>query len=199
MKAFNDLFAIAVNKKINVFVASGDNGSTDGISDKKQHVDFPGSSPNVISCRGTTLISDGVTIKNETVWNNKNGNASGGGVSSVFSKPTYQNNITFNKTKRCVPDLAANADPYSGYQIYLDGSFSIVGGTSAVAPLMAGLNARINQAKGTNISFINPNLYSKSVCVDITSGNNGAYTALNGWDACSGKGRLDGTKVITNF
>lgn len=190
MRAYNSLFSYAVSKGINVFAAAGDNGSSDGYIGN--NVDFPASSPYVISCGGTTLKSDGTTIYEETVWNNNNGSATGGGYSTVFTKPTYQNSITTIKSKRGVPDLAANADPNTGYKIYIDGSYTVIGGTSAVSPLMAGYCARMTHLKGSSIGFLNTKLYTTKMCLDIVSGSNGSYRANSGWDPCSGKGRLDG-------
>lgn len=195
LNSYNSLFATATSKGINVFCAAGDNGSTDGVVDSYQHVDFPSSSPNVIACGGTKLVSDGTTITSETVWNNNNGTATGGGFSSLFNKPTYQNGIASIQSKRGVPDVAGNADPVTGYRVLMNNAYVVVGGTSAVAPLWAGLTARLNQSKGASIGFANPGLYSKKPCTDITVGNNGAYTAAVGWDPCTGLGSPNGLAV----
>jgi len=195
LNSYNSLFATAARRGINVFCAAGDNGSTDGVVDSYQHVDFPSSSPNVIACGGTKLVSDGTTITSETVWNNNNGQATGGGFSSLFNKPTYQNGISSIQSKRGVPDVAGNADPVTGYNILMNNTSYVVGGTSAVAPLWAGLTARLNQSKGASIGFANPGLYTKKPCTDITVGNNGAYTAAVGWDACTGLGSPNGLTV----
>ena len=99
-----------------------------------------------------------------------------------------------------MPDVAANADPDTGYSVRIDGENTVVGGTSAVAPLWAGLIACLNQALGKPVGFLNPTLYgfsdSSGVFRDITSGNNGAYSAGPGWDACSGLGVAVGTKLL---
>jgi kumamolisin len=104
---------------------------------------------------------------------------------------------------RGVPDVAGNADPVTGYSIYADGKSQVVGGTSAVAPLWAALISRLAQATGTRFGLIQPALYagvSPGVDVpgfqDITSGNNGAYSAGPGWDACTGLGSPDGTALL---
>ena len=90
---------------------------------------------------------------------------------------------------RGVPDVAGNADPATGYKIMVDGQSVTVGGTSAVAPLWAGLIARINQTLGHNAGFINPILYQNQQAFnDITSGSNGDYQAGPGWDPCTGPG-----------
>ncbi|HLX54712.1 MAG TPA: hypothetical protein VKR58_12255, partial [Aquella sp.] len=127
------------------------------------------------------------------------GGAGGGGISTVFNKPSYQNGISAIKTKRGVPDIAANASPYTGYQIYMEGQFSSVGGTSCVAPLMAGLLARVNEAHGKSVGFINPQLYHNKPCVDITVGNNNGYQAGIGYDFCTGLGRIRGELAITKL
>lgn len=195
LTSFNNLFATAVTKGINVFVASGDNGSTDGVTDGLQHVDFPASSPNVIACGGTTLSSDGVTIFSEKVWNNNPSSSTGGGFSATFAKPAYQNNISVIQTKRGVPDIAGNADPTTGYLIYMARKYAVVAGTSAVAPLWAGITARLNQMNGKSIGFANTNLYLKKPCTDITVGSNGAYQAAMGWDPCTGLGSPNGNNM----
>jgi kumamolisin len=107
---------------------------------------------------------------------------------------------------RGVPDVAGNADPATGYQIYSDGSAQVVGGTSAVAPLWAALVSRLAEATGKRFGLIQPALYAgvaPGVDVagfrDITSGNNGAYTAGPGWDACSGLGSPEGTALQTRL
>ena len=92
--------------------------------------------------------------------------------------------------------MAGDADPGTGYRVRVDGTETVIGGTSAVAPLWSGLIALINQRKGHPAGYINPRLYGKSGALhDITSGNNGAFRAASGWDACTGLGSPDGTKV----
>jgi len=187
---------------ITITVASGDNGSTDGVTGGANHVDFPASSPHVLACGGTNLQGSGSTITGETVWNAlPNGGASGGGVSNVFPLPTWQASAgvpkpTVKAGGRGVPDVAGDADPASGYQVRVDGSNLVIGGTSAVAPLWAGLIACANAANGKSAGFINPAIYAakaKSAFRDITSGTNykgtpKGFTAGKGWDACTGLG-----------
>jgi kumamolisin len=96
---------------------------------------------------------------------------------------------------RGVPDVSGEADPQTGYLVRVDGINSVIGGTSAVAPLWAGLIARINSAKGSPVGFINPHLYRGSGLNDVTYGDNGGYSASIGWDACSGLGTPDGRKI----
>jgi len=105
-----------------------------------------------------------------------------------------------------VPDVAGNADPTTGYQIYSGGQAQVVGGTSAVAPLWAALVSRLAEATGQRFGLIQPALYAGVTpgaevagFRDITSGNNGAYTAGPGWDACSGLGSPDGTALLNRL
>ncbi len=208
LDAFNAAFHDAVLLGISVCVAAGDNGSSDGEQDRRKHVDFPASSPWVLACGGTRLIGSNGTIESETVWNDGTaGGATGGGVSSHFSKPAYQTNVkvpkptgTTNATGRGVPDVAGVADPETGYRVYVDGEESVVGGTSAVAPLWAGLIALCNEQLGRNLGWFNPVLYGTvaqhKILHDITSGTNGAYLALVGWDCCTGLGTPNGSALL---
>jgi kumamolisin len=105
-----------------------------------------------------------------------------------------------------VPDVAGNADPTTGYQIYSGGQAQVVGGTSAVAPLWSALVARLAQATGKRFGLLAPLVYagvSPGADVagfrDITSGNNGAYSAGPGWDACSGLGVPEGTALLNRL
>jgi kumamolisin len=189
---------------VTITVAAGDDGSTDGGTGN--NVDFPASSPHVLACGGTKLDANGATIVSEVVWNelaNKEG-ATGGGVSNVFALPTWQANANVPKPStsaggRGVPDVAGDADPTTGYTIRVDGETTVIGGTSAVAPLWAGLVAVANQQLGTHVGFIQPAIYAAkaaSAFNDITVGNNGAFSAGPGWDACTGLGSPIANKLI---
>jgi kumamolisin len=205
MTAFDSAFQSAATIGITVCVASGDNGSSDGVTDGANHVDFPASSPYALACGGTSVQASGNTITSETVWNDgAQGGASGGGVSSFFQLPAWQDSLEVTLTSggsqpltmRGVPDVSGDANPETGYDVRIDGSDTVIGGTSAVAPLWAGLIARINSAKGSSIGYINPRLYAApSALNDITSGNNGSYAASPGWDACTGLGSPNGANV----
>jgi kumamolisin len=180
-----------------VFAASGDNDSSDG-GPNPANVDLPASAPHVIGCGGTSK-----TATTETVWNNDpgnpSGNGTGGGYSTLFNSfpPSNQTQPAWqigapNGPGRMVPDVSANADPNTGYNIVLHGAQATIGGTSAVAPLYAGLFA----AFGTKLGFITPELYLNQVCFnDITEGDNGAFRAQRGPDPCSGIGSPIGTKL----
>ena len=205
MTAMDDAFQAAATMGITVCVASGDNGSSDGVTDGSDHVDFPASSPFALACGGTSLNATPSAISGETVWNDgANGGASGGGISGFFAKPAWQsslNAVTTQGTRtpltqRGVPDVAGNADPQTGYDIQVDGTASVIGGTSAVAPLWAALLARINQLSGKSAGLINPKIYSAPNALrDITSGNNGDFAAATGWDACTGLGSPNGAAL----
>lgn len=201
---------------VSVCVAAGDNGSADeqlAQWDHQPHVDFPASSTYALACGGTTLAaSSAASAPVETVWNEgASGGATGGGVSNFFPKPSYQSSTNVpapvnSAGGRGVPDVCGNADPYSGYQVFVAGKAQTIGGTSGVAPLWAGLLARINQKLGTPAGFVNALLYAQggaSGFHDVTSGNNDIYDDLGGkfaagpgWDPCTGLGSPNGSAVM---
>jgi kumamolisin len=195
--ALDDACQSAAALGVTITVASGDNGSSDGVSDGQNHVDFPASSPHVLACGGTELIGSVGKIESETVWNDgTDGGATGGGFSTLFPVPTWQASAGISGAGRGVPDVAGDAAPESGYNILVDGQQEVVGGTSAVATLWAALIAIINEMKGSPVGFVSPTLYADEADFhDITSGNNGAYSAAKGWDACTGLGSPDGAEL----
>jgi kumamolisin len=210
LSAFDEACQSAAALGITITVASGDNGSTDGGTGN--NVDFPASSPHVLGCGGTAITVSGDAITSEVVWDDLagGGGASGGGVSTVFALPTWQANskVPPASTKaggRGVPDVAGDASPETGYNVAFDGQSEVVGGTSAVAPLWAALIALINQQRGSNVGFINPTIYQNAETGasaengfnDITSGNNGAFSAGPGWDPCTGLGSPNGAQLST--
>jgi kumamolisin len=190
---------------ITITVAAGDNGSSDGATGN--NVDFPASSPHVLACGGTKLVGSGSAITSEVVWNEQASGegATGGGVSNFFALPSWQANAkvpkpTSSSGGRGVPDVSGDADPVTGYRVRVDGQNMVIGGTSAVAPLWAGLIALNNQQNGKSAGFIQPQIYAAkatSAFNDIVSGNNGAFSAGPGWDACTGLGSPIGSKLIT--
>ena len=204
MKALDAACQSASALGITITVASGDNGSTDG--GKGNNVDFPASSPHVLACGGTKLNANGATIISEVVWNElaSNEGATGGGVSNFFALPSWQANAhvpapSVKTGGRGVPDVAGDADPTTGYTIRVDGQTTVIGGTSAVAPLWAGLIAVANQQLGAHVGFIQPAIYAAkaaSAFNDITVGSNGAFSAGPGWDACTGLGSPIASKLI---
>jgi kumamolisin len=210
-KAMDSAFADAAALGITVTAAAGDNGSADGAKDGAAHTDFPAASPHALACGGTrlTVDSDG-KAKSETVWNDgSSGGATGGGVSTTFALPSWQKRAGVparpgGGTGRGVPDVAANADPATGYQVLVDGKPYVIGGTSAVAPLWAALVARLAQRTGHRFGLLQPLLYAGAAqgevapgFRDITRGDNGAYEAAAGWDACTGLGVPNGTALVS--
>ena len=208
MTSMDEAFQSAAAMGVTVCAAAGDGGSTDGENDGLNHVDFPASSPNALACGGTTLIASGNNITSETAWNElaNNEGATGGGVSDVFPLPSWQNGAGVppsanpnQNVGRGVPDVSGDADSTTGYVTLVDGQPDVIGGTSAVAPLWAGLIALINESVGKPVGLINPLLYQNASTAgdfnDITSGSNGAYSAGPGWDACTGLGSPIGVQV----
>lgn len=214
----SSILQAATQKGINICVAAGDNGCTDGNGTTQLSVDFPSSCPYVTAVGGTTLICPSKTTYDsstkETVWNDGflNGafSATGGGVSAYYTKPDYQQTVQLSNDNnyRHVPDIAFNSDPDTGLILYLNGQLQGGwGGTSMAAPMFAAYLAIINQT-----SFVNPLLYSAAKSSnsnnfhDITSGNNDSrsasqkklYTAGAGYDCCSGLGTINGIN-LTRF
>lgn len=221
LNGLNQAFQDAATVGVTVCCAAGDNGSSDEPPDTRDgqpHADFPSSSPFALACGGTKLTGTGTAISSEVVWNEGDGpgnGAGGGGASNKFSRPSYQNNSNvpvspLGNTGRGVPDVAGNADPHTGYRVIVGGQEFPIGGTSAVAPLWAGLIALLNQSltgKGGNtVGFWNPLIYGSlagtAAFHDITQGNNdidGAlhkYAAGPGWDACTGMGSPNGAQIL---
>jgi kumamolisin len=218
LDGLNEAIEQAAVMGITVCVAAGDNGSADmaGDWDGKPHVDFPASSPYSVACGGTTLVASDSRVSRESVWNDgPNGGATGGGVSNYFARPSYQQGSAVPASPkglkgRGVPDLAGDADPNTGYRIFLDGKWQVFGGTSAVAPLTAGLLALINEQLQKQFSktagHINPVVYAQHAVAafrDITAGTNdvsgtlhGEYSAGPGWDACTGLGVPNGATLL---
>jgi kumamolisin len=207
--ALNSACEDAATMGISVLVAAGDNGASDGAPSGALTVDFPASSPFVTACGGTRLLLAGGQITSEVVWNELSvgEGATGGGVSQAFPLPSFQADANVPKAPngfvgRGVPDVAGDADPASGYSVYVDGNKTVIGGTSAVAPLWAALIARINQSIGAAAGFLNPFLYSPNGAAtfhDVTSGNNDGYSAGPGWDPCTGWGTPDGSRLLQSL
>lgn len=215
MRDMDQAFQEAAALGVTVCCAAGDDGSSDlrGGSDGSLHVDFPASSPYALACGGTRLDANG-TIAKEVVWNEgQSGGATGGGISDVFDLPSWQKAAKVpasanpgGRIGRGVPDVAGDADPQTGYQVLVDGEELVIGGTSAVAPLWAGLVALMNEGLGHRAGYLNPVLYGlpttarafRDIAVgnNDTTGNGGAYPARRGWDACTGLGSPVGKKLL---
>jgi kumamolisin len=204
MTAFDSAAQDAAALGVSICVASGDNGSGDGVTDGANHVDFPASSPHVLACGGTSLRSANGVITSEAVWNDgAQGGAGGGGFSVQFPEPAWQVSAGIKPPAglgRGVPDVSGNADPETGYDVLIDGKSLVIGGTSAVAPLWSALIALLNQKLGKPLGFLQPTLYglpkSAQPFHDIVTGSNGAFSAGPGWDAASGLGSPDGANLL---
>ena len=205
---------------ITFFASSGDNGATD-VTDLQSTklsptptIGFPGDDPWVTSVGGTRLVRQGTTFQ-ETAWNK-----SEGGFSAFFPTPSYQQTLPSSvqsqlKNQRGVPDVAGDADPLTGFVFYEAGQWTLAGGTSASAPLWAGLIAIANQMAGHPLSFINPALYKLATSShyaqdfrDITAGENSVnergvnvmgYPAVPGWDPITGWGSPNAEKLLPDL
>lgn len=190
MTAFEQVFAEAALLGVTICYAAGDNGLSDGEDDGAPHVDFPASAPHALGCGGTKLVVAGGCAVTETVWNAGANSATGGGFSGFFAAPDYQAGLAGGNGRRGVPDISGDADPASGYVVWVDGGEYVIGGTSAVTPLWAGPIALCNQRLAQPVGILNPLLYGalkgQGVTRDITEGVNCAQQAGPGWDACTG-------------
>ncbi|HEX4578605.1 MAG TPA: S53 family peptidase [Candidatus Dormibacteraeota bacterium] len=210
MDAMDRAFQLGAIRGIVHSVAAGDNGSTDARNDGHQHADHPASAPNAVGCGGTRLFADGGRRIREEAWNELRAGqgATGGGVSSHFAVPRYQAaagirpvSVDGGGEGRGVPDVAGNADPLTGYVIHHCGVDSVVGGTSAVAPLWTALFALISASTDHRLGTVLPALYRSRdrAFTDISSGDNGAYQAHAGWDAATGLGVPLGRSLQTSL
>ncbi len=206
-QAFDEAFADAALLGVTICCSTGDHGSTAGESDGLAHLELPAASPHALACGGTSLTVNGGAITDEVVWHDQFGGGTGGGVSDVFDLPSWQSSAgvppSANQDKRVgrgIPDVAGNANCDTAYRIVVGGQWQSVGGTSAVAPLMAGLVALANQRLGQRVGWLNPLLYrqlaGKGIFRDVTSGDNGAYHASIGWNPCTGLGVPNGSKLL---
>lgn len=222
VKQWDTFYQQAITQHAMTYLSSsGDNGSTDYIdlhAKQLAHVQttsFPCDEPWVTAVGGTQLQRNGTTF-DESVWNS--GGASGGGFSRFFSTPNYQQTLSASvksqlNNRRGVPDVAAAGDPRTVLANYVDGQWTMIGGTSAAAPVWAGLMAIANQMAGHPLGFINPALYKLATSStyasdfrDITSGNNTnrevnvpGYPATPGWDPATGLGTPNAAKLIPDL
>jgi kumamolisin len=176
---------------VTVFAACGDSWATNGLPGRAASVNFPASSPGAIGCGGTSITTSGSSITSEVAWNDEDG-GTGGGISDYLDVPAFQAgtalplNLNDGGRRHGVPDVAGNADPLTGYTYVYDGKTRRNAGTSAVAPLWAGLVARLNELKGGRVGFFLPLLYQYPSAVrDITTGSNKPPSAPD-----SGRGHL---------
>jgi kumamolisin len=208
IQSMNSALQDAATAGVSVFVASGDNLATDGVLDGKAHVDFPASSPWAIGCGGTSIAVSGSSITSESVWNDGD-SGGGGGISDLFPVPSFQQktnlppSVNDGQTRRGVPDVAGDAAPGTGYRVVVNGQTEVVGGTSAVAPLWAGLTALINEGASAPVGFFLPFLYTNPTLLrQVTDGDNNpqgsdvGYSAGPGWNACTGLGVPNGESLL---
>jgi kumamolisin len=217
--AFDAALSDADALGVTVLAAAGDHGAGDAEPDGHAHTDYPAASPYIVSCGGTTLIGQSGTTVSEIAWNDHDGWATGGGISEQTPKPAWQTatmppNVNGSSFQgRGVPDVAGNADIVSGFWVLVDGKWTPIGGTSAVAPLYAGLLALVNQAINRPVTRLTRTLYglnatqSAQVLRDIDTGTNtvpqsqygpavDGYDAQQGWDACTGLGSIKGKGLV---
>jgi kumamolisin len=217
LTAASQAFEDAAIQGVTMCIASGDTGTDSKVGDGKAHVQYPASDPWVLAVGGTTIGNIVGSTFDEFVWNDTffGGipGATGGGVSDLFPRPYYQvdagvpGSLNDGHSGRAVPDVAANASPNSGYPIIVGGAPFVGNGTSASAPLWAGLIATLNAALDQSVGFVNPVLYAigSSGFRDIVgvpgaadNGLNGVpgYPARVGWDACTGWGSPRGVALL---
>ncbi|MDA8192844.1 MAG: S53 family peptidase [Thermaerobacter sp.] len=220
MEAWNSVMAHGAIIGITTFVASGDQGAygLHGAGRLIAHADAPANCPHAVAVGGTRLLlNPNGSIARETGWTDTNNNgASGGGISQVFPVPAFQIGIALPvkpgfHAGRGVPDVAANADPDTGYAVVFQGSAAVVGGTSVASPIWAAAGACLNQARAAAqkgpIGLFNPRLYALGatpVFHDIVIGNNSyagvaGYSCGPGWDAVTGWGSPDLTRLIADL
>ena len=213
IRALDETLQLAAMLGITVCCSSGDLGVFEAAR-KPYSVAFPASSPHVLACGGTRLATSKRRAARESVWNQSStvGLTSGGGSSRIFDLPPFQSGhglplpVASRRAGRGIPDVAANASSLSGYLIWADDTRMSMGGTSAAAPLWAGLIACINESLGRRIGYLTPLLYTGGAADhgalrDIVEGNNQmrgrqGYKARVGWDACTGFGTPHGERLV---
>jgi subtilase family serine protease len=206
-------FALGSAEGISFFAASGDNGAYGGTPSVKGGASFPATSPYVTAVGGTTLyvtsnsgpiysVQPNVNYSGETAWSISpqypgNTLSSGGGYSSFFSAPWYQFPVTGSQ-RRTVPDVAADANPYSGGVIVVEGQRVAIGGTSLATPMVAGMTSLLDQYLGRTLGNLNPYLYSaytsptgRDSFHPVTFGNDGVYSAGPGYNLLTGLGSIN--------
>lgn len=184
-----------------LYTSSGDTGSfcpavigVNGVPAGIPGPSYPASSPYAIGVGGTTILGPGPT---ETSWY-----AGGGGASAVEPTPSWQQSAGgsfVGAIGRGVPDVSLDADPNSGYDVFVAGQETVIGGTSASAPSWQGIWARAQASHGGTLGFAGPVIYGKvpaSAFHDITLGTNGIYPATPGWDYDTGRGTPDITALL---
>jgi pseudomonalisin len=191
-ESLDTVLAEAAAQGQTLFTSSGDTGSQcpaliaeNGLPLGLPGVNYPASSPDAIGVGGTTVLGSGPT---EIGWY-----AGGGGTSVIEPTPSWQQSAggSFLGAMRGVPDVALDADPNSGYDVFIDGKEEVIGGTSASAPSWQGIWARAQGAHGGTLGFAGPVIYGsepETAFNDITLGDNGLFPDTPGWDYVTGRG-----------
>jgi subtilase family serine protease len=216
--------------RVTVVASSGDYGAVSdmnlGQTTPVKEVSLPASDPLVLAVGGTSLTANRASgaYRNETAWNTLpaepggHSSASAGGYSHVFARPSYQNGVPGSGATRGVPDVSGDAAFNTGMALYISGpGGGVLGGatgTSAAAPLWAGLVALADQFAGRPLGFVNPAIYHiargpayRAAFHDVTTGNNtfklkkpattvAGYQAAPGWDPVTGWGSPDAQILV---
>jgi hypothetical protein len=213
VRAVTVLYEQAAVQGQTIVASSGDDGSeacvrNDGVLSRLS-VNFPASDPLVLGVGGTTMLSL-TEPPSQEVWNERfnTAGATGGGESRFFGEPSWQRAFGIKSRVREVPDVSADADPLTGYVIYYNHRFGVIGGTSAAAPLWAALLAMTDaRCSGSPVGWVNPAIYYaasphvKAVVLDdigrvsgslnnndYTGGGRGHYPVKTGYDMTTGLG-----------
>lgn len=204
-------FRQAQIRGVQIFAGAGDNGAR-SVSTTFQP-EYPASDPNVTGVGGLKMVlgEDG-KARSVTTWNEGENSSTGGGVSKIFRLPWWQresnvpNNLDTGKPGRGVPDISTNAAKATGFPVRVGGENMVIGGTSAGAPLYAGLMLNINSelagAGRSPITPLNPWMYNNAnsgIFQDVTTGNNHGYEAAKGWDPTTGLGWVDGQAMLESM
>lgn len=236
----NQVYAEATSKHITIFASSGDQGASQQTCDGNswtQAVSFPADDPLVTAVGGTELHAAGYcfavlgcdpsknptpgTYQGEITWNEFDSLSTGGGFSTIFDEPSYQNGTIHGGKQRGVPDVAYNAAIYHGVLVRYDSNWWLFGGTSCGSPQWAAITALADQKAGHDLGFINRALYHMgqagphytAAFNDITSGNNSVveidangnpvsvagYDAGRGWDPTTGLGSPIGDSLVNEL
>ncbi|MGH3732472.1 MAG: S53 family peptidase [Acidimicrobiales bacterium] len=236
VSALNAALQFASADHVTVVAASGDigvvgepcallKGLVGGKFPPVREVNLPASDPLVLGVGGTSLYASHATgaYESETVWGLPYGNvgtqfqASGGGYSDLFPRPSYQAGVPGIGSYRGVPDVSADANGHTGMLIVTStgaNRYSVrnSGGTSASAPLWAAIIALADQYAGRDLGLVNPAIYAiarsahySAAFHDVTAGSNGAsfpsqhfsgYKAVRGWNAAAGWGSPDAQNLV---
>jgi kumamolisin len=206
VRAENAIFKQMAAQGQTMFSASGDNGARDDGTNLS--VDDPASQPYVVGVGGTTLNAKNGVYSKEKTWTN-----GGGGVSQYWHIPDWQKGAVTSGSRgstvrRNVPDVSLNADPETGYEVYVAGQTQIVGGTSCAAPLWAAFLGLADEARAQKgmpaLGFLSPTLYalgkqanSSTYFHDISDkSTNGFYPAVKGYDNATGWGSINGAPLL---